>query len=78
MAEKTNGGGRKAIRIQVDMIYSVPDEGAENIYEDDLNFFRGIEHGFHFWGKMPDAQEPRRPISFDLRHHIGQHIEEEE
>lgn len=59
----------KAIRIQVDMTFQVPDDVAEEIYERDLGFFYSVKNDFEAWDQNP--QEIRVPVSFELRHHMG-------
>ncbi len=66
----------KAIRIQIDMIYSVPDDEAQDIYDFDINFFQGIQKQMETWNLNED--EPRKLITQELRHHIGEYQNEEE
>lgn len=65
----------KAIKIQIDMVYWVDDEKAHEIYERDLGFYKQLEDSFHSWSG--NSQEPRNPISFDLRHIIGEYNTDE-
>lgn len=66
----------KAIRLQIDMVYTVEDEQAQNTYEYDVDFFDTIRKDFDTWATQPN--NPRMPISFDFRHHMGSAIKDEE
>lgn len=65
----------KAIRIQIDMLYKVDDDFAEDIAQRDFNFFTQVEKDFYGWADNPE--DPREPVMFDMRHHIGEAEEEE-
>ncbi len=64
----------KIVRIQIDMLYQVPDDLAESIYNTDIGFFESIKESFNMWGTNKD---PRIPVEFDIRHHMGTVIEDE-
>lgn len=60
---------KKAIRIQVDMIYNVPANVAADVFDFDINFFKELEEAFNNWDANP--KEVRSPVKFELRHHVG-------
>ena len=66
----------KAIKLQIEMLYHIPDELAEDVYWDDVEHFRQIGVMFNNWAV--DPKEVREPIDFDFRHSIGEVIDEEE
>ena len=63
----------KAIRIQVDILYKVPEDAAQEVYDTDMGFFYNVKEQFAKWGESDD--DPRIPITFDLRHDMGSVLE---
>jgi len=64
----------KAIRIQIDMIYQVEDDLAQEIYEREISVFNAIKDNFGTWGDNPN--DPRDPVDFDLRHSMGDVVDD--
>ena len=60
---------RKAIRLQFDLTYSVPEELLEEMLRRDVTFFNEIGESIQGWGTDPN--NPRQPINFEFRHHTG-------
>jgi hypothetical protein len=59
----------KAIRIQVDMLYQVPEDESEAIYDFDVEFFHKIKEQMEQWADTEG--EPRSLINAEVRHHMG-------
>jgi hypothetical protein len=60
----------KVIRVQLEMVYHVPDENIEMVSEFDTRFFTALEEDFNSWGDNPD--EIRVPVNFEYRQHTGE------
>lgn len=67
---------RKAIRVQIEILYTVPEEFAQDIYNQDLNVLHEIKRGYESWKGNPD--EIRDLIDFDLQTDIIPIIDDQE
>lgn len=67
---------KKVIRFQIDMLYSISSDLAEEFFTRDRNFFEAIKESFGKWKEDPN--EVRTPLEFDLRFHIGDAADDEE
>lgn len=66
---------KKAVRIQLDLIYKVDADEVDNIYQFDSGFFDAMIKEAHTWNE--NEEEPRLLIRADLRHNVVNVIDED-